>query len=75
MVGEEIPIEHEYYLINMEIEQGNETNDDVNEDWLIEYDKQHMRYSYITEEDELNKYEKTTIDEEVGTGSLMTLKV
>ena len=30
MVGEEIPIHHEYNLVNMEIEEGDEVNDDVN---------------------------------------------
>ena len=30
MVGEEIPIPREYNNINMEIEEGDEANDDVN---------------------------------------------
>ena len=30
MVGEEIPIQHKDYLVNMEIEEVDEANDDVN---------------------------------------------
>ena len=30
MVGEEIPIQHEETIVNMEIEEGDEENDDVN---------------------------------------------
>ena len=32
MVGEEIPIHHEYNLVNMEIEEGDEVNDNLNKE-------------------------------------------
>ena len=32
MVGEQIPIKHEDNLVNMEIEKGGESNDDVNKE-------------------------------------------
>ena len=54
MVGGEIPIKHEDNIVIMEIEEGYEVNDDVNEEELIKYDEQGMRYAYVTDEDGSN---------------------
>ena len=55
MVRKEIPIQHEDNFVNMEIEEDNETNDDVSKEETIEYYEKGMRYAYIIEQDESYK--------------------
>ena len=40
MVGEDIPIQHKDNIVNMEIEEGDEANDDINREEHIEYYEQ-----------------------------------
>ena len=47
-------------FVDMGLEEGKEANDDVNEEELIEYDKQWTIYSYVTEGS--NEDKNTTID-------------
>ena len=50
MLGEENSIQYEDNPANTEIKEGDEGNDDVIEEEIIEYDKQRMREEYVTEE-------------------------
>ena len=50
MVGEEILFQHEDNLVNMEIDEGDESNDVLNEEEIIEDDEKLMRDAYVTEE-------------------------
>ena len=49
MVGEDIPIQHKDNIVNMEIEEGDEANDDINREEHIEYYEQWMIDAYVTE--------------------------
>ena len=47
MVSEEIPIQRKYNIINMEIEKGDEDNENVNEEKYIECDEQGLIDVYV----------------------------
>ena len=49
-------------MVNLEIEEGDESNDDINKEKLINDDEKWIRYVYVNEEDESNKDKNKTGD-------------